>query len=82
MLMTNVHTNKNHPVEDFISIGKAVRYSGYSEQYLRRLVRRGEIRGIKFGHFWMVEVMSLQAYLDHARRQNAGDKRFGPREEQ
>jgi excisionase family DNA binding protein len=80
MLMTDVRSNKNQPVEDFISIAKAVRYSGYSEQYLRRLARRGSIRAIKFGHFWMVHVESLQAYLERASRLNRADKRFGPRE--
>ena len=80
MLMTETHTRKNKPVDDFISIARAVRRSGYSEQYLRRLARRGDIRAIKFGHFWMIDAKSLQAYLDHALGLNAGDRRYGPRE--
>jgi len=80
MVMARAHTGNNQPVEDFISIARAVRRSGYSEQYLRRLARRGGIRAIKFGHFWMIDARSLEAYLERARQMNAGDRRFGPRE--
>jgi len=82
MLMTRAREDRNNPVEDFITIGKSVRYSGYSEQYLRRLIRQGGIRAIKFGHFWMVDLESLKAYIAYAQRRQAADRRFGPREEE
>ena len=67
-------------VRDFMSITKAVHYSGYSEQYLRRLVRRGVIHAIKFGHIWMVNVESLKTYLEKTRRLGVEDSRYGPRQ--
>jgi hypothetical protein len=71
-------TRQQRPVADYISIAAAVEASGYSDQYLRRLVRQKKIRGIKFGHFWMVDAGSLVAYLTEANA--AEDRRFGPRE--
>jgi hypothetical protein len=82
MLMTERQSNKNQPVEDFVSIARAVRYSGYAEQYLRRLARAGKIRALKFGFFWMIDLESLQAYMDEAASLNVQDKRYGPREPQ
>ena len=64
-------------LEDFISIEQAVSHSGYTEQYLRRLARAGKLHAIKFGHFWMVDVKSLEAYMIGAH--STDDKRFGPR---
>ncbi len=78
--MVESQNGKEQPVEDYISIAKAVRISGYAEQYLRRLARRGVIRSIKFGHFWMLNAQSLQAYLSQAQSLNSNDRRFGPRE--
>jgi hypothetical protein len=66
--------------ENFIGVARAVRHSSYSEQYLHRLVRKQIIRAVKFGHFWMVDLHSLQAYLDQAANKNQQDKRYGPRE--
>ena len=80
MLMTDTPSHLSQPVENFISIARAVRHSGYSEQYLRRLVRRQIIRAVKFGHFWMVDLRSLQEYRDQAANKNQQDKRYGPRE--
>jgi len=80
MLMSKTELNRSNAIEDFISIAKAVRYSGYSEQYLRRMARGGEIRAVKFGFFWMIERASLEAYLERARSKNTEDKRFGPRD--
>ena len=64
-------------LEDFISIKQAVEESGYTEQYMRRLARANKIHAIKFGHFWMVNVESLKAYMVKADK--SPDKRFGPR---
>jgi hypothetical protein len=80
MLMTDTQSNLSQPVENYISIARAVRHSGYSEQYLRRLARQQVIRAVKFGHFWMIDQRSLQEYLDQAASKYEQDKRFGPRE--
>ena len=50
-------------IKDFMSIVEAKRYSGYTEQYLRRMSRAGRIKARKFGHFWMVERQSLERYV-------------------
>ena len=81
MVMTKPISDKSeleaHSVEDFISIEQAVSHSGYTEQYLRRLARANKIHAIKFGHFWMVDVESLETYMAGAHKTD--DKRFGPR---
>ena len=33
----------------------AAEYSGYNEQYLRRLLRAGRLEGIKIGQVWLIE---------------------------
>jgi hypothetical protein len=80
MLMARTDSNLSGSIEDFISIARAVRHSGYSEQYLRRMARIGEIHAVKFGFFWMIERASLEAFLERARSKNVSDKRFGPRD--
>jgi hypothetical protein len=45
-----------------MSIQAAAVYSGYNEQYLRRLVRAGIIHGVKIRQMWLVVVDSLDAY--------------------
>jgi hypothetical protein len=80
MLMSQTDSNSHKAIDDFISIARAVRYSGYSEQYLRRKARDGEIHALKFGFFWMIERASLEAYVERARDKNVADKRFGPRD--
>ena len=81
MVMTKPINNKSQleprSLEDFISIEQAMQHSGYTRQYVRRLARANKIHAIKFGHFWMVEVESLNAYLTEA--DTTPDKRFGPR---
>ena len=73
-------TNRNSAVEildNHMSIQAAADYSGYNTQYLRRLVSTGIIRGTKIGQIWLIEVSSLDAYVQQA--QGATDRRFGPR---
>ena len=64
-------------LNNHISVQAAALYSGYSLQYLRRLLRNGKLTGIKIGQLWLVEKGNLDAYLADA--QNATDQRFGPK---
>jgi excisionase family DNA binding protein len=64
-------------IEDFMTIEEATDFSGYTEQYLRRMSRAGKIEAIKRGHFWLVNRHSLEAYMERAA--DVEDKRFGPR---
>ena len=64
-------------LDNHMSIQAAAEYSNYNLQYLRRLVRQGEVEGVKVGQVWLVNVASLEAYLN--RVQNMDDRRYGPR---
>jgi excisionase family DNA binding protein len=63
--------------EEWITVQEAAEKSGYSEQYLRRLIRKGEIKARKFGTIWQVDRSSLTAYLKRAGKSE--DRRYGPR---
>jgi len=82
MLMTEVNQHQAYPqaVQEFITIPDAVDYSGYTEQYVRRMARDGYILAVKFGHVWMIHFESLRHYLEQAQKRNKDDRRFGPRE--
>jgi excisionase family DNA binding protein len=55
----------------------AAAYSGYSLQYLRRLLRASKVEGIKIGQLWLVDKGALDIYIEKA--QDATDQRFGPK---
>ncbi len=79
MVMTH-EPDIEQPVGNFINIARAVELTGYSDQYLRRLARRGAFHAIKFYHVWMVDSDSLHDYLNRANHLSEGDKRHGPRD--
>jgi len=60
-----------------ISVKTAEVQSGYSNQYLRRLLRSGKLQGIKIGQMWLIDVLSLQNYIQNQNK--ASDRRCGPR---
>jgi len=62
-------------LNNHISVQVAASYSGYSTQYLRRLLRNGKIEGTKIGQLWLVEKGALDVYIEKA--QDATDQRFG-----
>jgi excisionase family DNA binding protein len=64
-------------LDNHMSIQAAAEYSGYNLQYLRRIVRKGEVEGVKIGQVWLVDLASLDAYLK--RVQSTNDRRYGPR---
>jgi excisionase family DNA binding protein len=63
-------------VKNHISVQAAAEFSGYSLQYLRRLLRKGKIEGFKIGQVWLIEKKAFEAYLEKAIQ--AVDRRFGP----
>jgi excisionase family DNA binding protein len=63
-------------ITNHLPVSPAAELTGYSEQYLRRMLREGKIIGIKIGQVWLIDMACLQAYLDHAT--DAIDRRFGP----
>jgi len=62
-------------LNNHMSVQVAAVYSGYSTQYLRRLLRNGKIEGTKIGQLWLVEKGALDGYIEKA--QDATDQRFG-----
>jgi excisionase family DNA binding protein len=65
-------------LEKHISVKAAAELSGYSIQYLRRLLRSGTLEGVKIGQVWLITLASLDAYLKRAKM--LSDRRCGPRE--
>ena len=64
-------------LSNHISVQVAAKYSGYSTQYLRRLLRNGKLEGVKIGQLWLVDISALDVYLEQA--YDAIDQRFGPK---
>jgi excisionase family DNA binding protein len=64
-------------LDNHISVPVAALCSGYSLQYLRRLLRKGELGGTKIGQLWLVDKSALDAYIKKA--QDSSDQRFGPK---
>ena len=63
-------------INNHISVQAAAEFSGYSMQYLRRLLRIGKLTGLKIGQVWLIEKSTFEAYLENATQ--ATDRRFGP----
>jgi hypothetical protein len=64
-------------VDKHISVKAAAEISGYSIQYLRRLLRNDRLEGIKIGQEWLIKMASFGSYL--RRGQMLYDRRHGPR---
>jgi excisionase family DNA binding protein len=63
-------------LEKHLSVRAAAETFGYNEQYLRRLLRSGQLQGVKIGQVWLIRLASLEAHL--SRGYAAQDRRFGP----
>jgi excisionase family DNA binding protein len=63
-------------LNNHISVYAAAEFSGYSLQYLRRLLRYGKMSGIKIGQVWLIEKDAFLAYFENAIKES--DRRFGP----
>ena len=63
-------------VNNHVSVKAAADFSGYSLQYLRRLLRTGKLAGLKIGQVWLIDYAAFEEYLEKAIE--ATDSRFGP----
>ena len=63
------------PIDDYISVKDASLYSGYNQQYLRRLLRGNKLKNIKIGQLWLINKKCLDDYLKKADK--TLDQRFG-----
>jgi excisionase family DNA binding protein len=65
------------PDEEYITVAQASKLSGLSTSQIARLLRDGQIEGIKPGHDWLVKPSAVMAYLRQERkpgRRKAGRK--------
>jgi len=56
------------PDEEYITVAQASKLSGLSASQIARLLRQGEIKGIKPGHDWLVKPSAVMEYLREGRR--------------
>jgi excisionase family DNA binding protein len=63
--------------DEWISVSEAVEISGYHPEYIRRLIRDGEIDAEKFSIVWRIRRESLNNYIQSAKSQT--DKRYTPK---
>ena len=64
-------------INNHVTVNTAAEVTGYNIQYLRRLLRSGTLEGIKIGQIWLIEMQSLEMYLQHT--ESTSDRRCGPR---
>jgi excisionase family DNA binding protein len=63
--------------DDWITTQEAAELSGYHVNYLRKLIRRGDIEGRKVSIVWLIQRQSLLSYM--AQAEQSDDKRRGPK---
>jgi len=61
---------------EYITVRSAAEFSGYNQQYLRRLLREGVFRTKKIGQIWLIDQRDIIDYLNDAKQSK--DQRFGP----
>jgi excisionase family DNA binding protein len=62
---------------EWLTVVEAAKISGYHPEYIRRLIRDGELKARKFSIVWQVSKQSLLDYVENASSQQ--DKRFTPK---
>ena len=76
-MVSSVEASISQILNNHISVQVAAFCSGYSTQYLRRLLRTGKLEGVKIGQTWLIEKSALDVYFEQA--QDATDQRFSPK---
>jgi len=61
---------------DYITVRAASEFSGYNQQYIRRLLKNGTINTRRIGQIWLIEKSNFIDFLIEG--QQSKDKRFGP----
>ena len=64
-------------LNNLISVKDAADFSGYSQQYIRRLLRSGKLAGLKISQVWLIDKSAFEDYFMKAAQ--ATDRRFGPK---
>jgi excisionase family DNA binding protein len=56
--------NDTKELEGWLTVREASDESGYAEEYIRKLLRDGEISAVKKGSSWLINKQSLLGYKD------------------
>jgi len=64
-------------VEEWLTTTEAAELSGYSVQYIQRLMRSGRVNARKFGPTWQISQESFAKYQEASEKSD--DKRHGPK---
>jgi excisionase family DNA binding protein len=62
--MVSFNQTSTFVLNNHVSVKTAATLSGYSLQYLRRLLRTGKLNGVKIGQLWLIDKIGLAAYLE------------------
>jgi excisionase family DNA binding protein len=62
--------------ETYITVRAASKYSGYNQQYIRRLLRKGSLKTKKIGQIWLIDHSDFVRYLSESIQSK--NRRFGP----
>ena len=65
-------------INQHITVQAAADVTGYNIQYLRRLLRSGKLEDIKICQIWLIEMPSLETYLQNV--EISSDWRCGPKD--
>jgi hypothetical protein len=72
-MIASDNSSSNQPgVDELISTNEAASISGFSQEHIALLLRKGEIWGKKIGRNWVTTKRAVQEYL-------ARDRRPGPK---
>jgi excisionase family DNA binding protein len=63
--------------DEWLTTEQAAELSRYHVNYLRKLIRRGDLIGRKVSIVWLIQRQSLLAYI--AQAEQSDDKRRGPK---
>ena len=74
---TSPQSNTSILINRYETVQAAADATGYNIQYLRRLLRSGKLEGIKIGQIWLIEMQSLEKYIQNV--ESTSDRRCGPK---
>ena len=63
-------------ISGMVTVAKAAELTGYSETYIRRLAREGQVKAAQWGRTWMIEKADLFAYRE--RMESLGSEKHNP----
>jgi hypothetical protein len=62
--------------ETYIPVRAASKFSGYNQQHIRRLLRKGSLKTKKIGKIWLIDHSDFVRFLSKSIQSK--DRRFGP----